>query len=121
MECFGASLDGSTCPRSGSVSYTLTVLRSKDYAPTVTAIELPADWLKSWEAWLDQSETVYGEIEHARTARKTHASLNNMTASARPVAPGAARSALLGWLPRGFCHLRPQRVHLGLEPAVRLA
>jgi len=52
----------------------LTVLRSEDYAPTVAAIGLPADWLKSWEAWLDQSETVYGEIEHARTARKTHVS-----------------------------------------------
>lgn len=52
----------------------LTILRSKDYAPTVTAIELPLSWLSKWESWLDQSETVYAEIEHARTARKTHVS-----------------------------------------------
>ena len=35
----------------------LTVLRSAEYAPTVAAIGLPADWLDKWESWLSQSET----------------------------------------------------------------
>ena len=52
----------------------LTVLRSLEYAPTVAAIELPIAWLDRWESALAQSDTLYGEIEHARTARRAHVS-----------------------------------------------
>ena len=52
----------------------LTVLRSSEYAPTADAIGLPAAWLSTWESSLAQSDTLYGEIEHARTARRAHVS-----------------------------------------------
>lgn len=52
----------------------LTILRSPDFAPTVTAIALPLAWLDVWEVSLTRSGTLYGEIEKARTARRTHVS-----------------------------------------------
>ena len=52
----------------------LMVLRSKDYAPTVLAIKLPSAWLDAWESSLAQSEALYAEIEHARTARRGYVS-----------------------------------------------
>ena len=52
----------------------LTVLRAKDYAPTVLAIGLPLGWLDAWEASLTASDSLYHEIEQARAARKTHVS-----------------------------------------------
>lgn len=52
----------------------LIILRSEEYAPTLTAIELPMGWLDKWEVALQRSEAIYGEIEKARTARRAHVS-----------------------------------------------
>lgn len=52
----------------------LAILRSGDFASTVAAIALPLAWLDSWEVWLTRSEALYGEIEKARTARRSHVS-----------------------------------------------
>lgn len=40
----------------------------------MAALALPLAWLDTWESAIAQSDTLYGEIEHARTARRTHVS-----------------------------------------------
>jgi hypothetical protein len=52
----------------------LSVLRAPEYVPTVAAIELPLAWLDRWESALAQSDTLHGEIEQARAARRAHVS-----------------------------------------------
>jgi hypothetical protein len=45
-----------------------------EYAPTLAAIALPMAWLDTWESAIAQSDTLYGAIAHARTAKRTHVS-----------------------------------------------
>jgi hypothetical protein len=63
-------------PRRARGAFAAHVGRTRPIFPTSawTAIALPLAWLDAWEVSLTRSETLYGEIEKARTARRTHVS-----------------------------------------------
>jgi hypothetical protein len=48
----------------------LAVLRAPEWASTLAAIELPTVWLDRWESHVGKSESLYKEIERARTVKK---------------------------------------------------
>lgn len=50
----------------------LGTLRSADWKPLVTAIELPVAWLDGWEKSLDTSDSLNTDIADARNKRKSH-------------------------------------------------
>jgi hypothetical protein len=49
----------------------LLTLRSGEHAATVQAIELPIAWLNRWEGALNESDSVYREVEAARTDKQS--------------------------------------------------
>jgi hypothetical protein len=53
----------------------LGALRSTDWAPLVSAIDLPTSWLDGWEKSLDTSDSLTTEVADARTKRKGHVSV----------------------------------------------
>lgn len=50
----------------------IAALRSTEHAATVKAIRLPADWLDTWEAAVNESETSFNAVQQARTGKSIH-------------------------------------------------
>jgi hypothetical protein len=54
---------------------TLNVLKAPEHAATITAIELPASWLATFEAALDESDAAIADVIKARGEKSTHVDL----------------------------------------------